>query len=142
MTSADEIVALAGKLFITHSNSAAALRTVVSRAYYGAYHATGDYFVELGLSRGRQHNYHFDLLNCNQSEARLAGQVLEDLRSRRVIADYELEDERVEDRAFAQYAVVSARKIQSLLERLHQEPLRTTVKAGIEAYRQRIGPRG
>jgi hypothetical protein len=115
---------------------------VTSRAYYGAYHATGDFLAELGFARGRQHNYHFDLLNSIQPDARLAGQILDDLRARRLVADYDLHDVRAEDRNVAQLAVVNARQVQSLLEKCRHEPLRSAVKAGIEAYRQRIGPRG
>jgi uncharacterized protein (UPF0332 family) len=141
MTTPEQLVAFAGKLVASHSHTTAALRAAISRAYYGAYHLTGDLLVEMGFSRGRQHNYHHDLLNSGQAEARLAGQLLENLRTSRNLADYELGNPRAEQLRYAQSCVEDAEKVQSLLSDCRQEPLRTAVKSGIEAYRQRIAPR-
>jgi len=141
MTTGDDFIALAGKLFAGTSRSSAILRTVVSRSYYGAYHSTGDFLIELGIKRSHQHNFHLDLIESGQPDAKIAGKLLGDLLSKRRLADYELNDVRAEESKFTELSVEQAREVQSLLSKIRQEPARSAVKVGIEAYRQRIGPR-
>ena len=88
---ADEFLRFAGVLVARYSNDEAALRTAISRAYYGAYHVG----VEL---LGRACTEHLDhgsvrrlLKESGIPSAQRAGLHLDDLQGSRVKADYRLE---------------------------------------------------
>jgi hypothetical protein len=68
-----------------------------------------------------------------------AGQSLGELQSWRVAADYHLDSNRAATRESAKLAVEMAHTVQAQLEQCRQEPTKSAVKAGIEAYRHRIG---
>ena len=133
-----DFIEFAGKLAANPSASPAACRTAISRAYYGAFHSTLSFLQIVGLDAPRGHKLHFDFLESGQPEAFQVGELLSELQSRRVQADYEMGNTRIETVVQARLNAERAFKLLSLLRGLEQEPARSKVKAGIEAYRQRI----
>ena len=88
---AQEFLSLAGKLVASPSASEAACRTAVSRAYYACFHSAKDYLLELGFRVGRDHIEPQRMLMSAGVETSLrAGQLLGNLQSERIRADYDL----------------------------------------------------
>ncbi len=142
MTTGDDFITLAGLLAAGKNPTPIAMRTVTNRAYYGAMHLTREFLASIRVSFDDRHNLHFFLCNSGYREAEQAGKILEGLLDRRMRADYKLDRADVEPTPFAQLSVEMAHEFRSYLDKCRAEPARSTVKAGIEAYRQRIGPRG
>ena len=129
----DDFIQLAGKL-ATHSEPAA-LRSAVSRAYYGAFHLAGEFLAEIDRPVPRNANAHVLLARTLQSlghpDARGAGSLSGDLHSDRIKADYRLDDLRVETTAFARVSVETAHEIRSALDQCRPEPARSQIQASL-----------
>src|SRR5688572_427716 len=139
----DDFLRLARKMVVTHRAEPAALRTVVSRAYYAVFHAKL-YLEQLGFAVPRTENAHLfvqvRLLHANQVEASEIGALLANLHERRKRADYDLADVSFETLEFAAEAVHRADRVRGKLDLCEQEPARTQVKDGIDAYHKSISP--
>jgi hypothetical protein len=138
MTTGDDFIALAGRLATAQNATPVALRTAVSRAYYGAYHLTRQYLTTLAIAPGEEHDLHFDLCNCGNRDANQAGKLLDDLYSRRRLADYKLERADSETENFARFAVELAHEFRSLLNKCRPDPVCFEIATAIKAYRQRV----
>jgi uncharacterized protein (UPF0332 family) len=141
----DEFLQLATKLFAaSRANPSEALcRSVVNRAYYGAFHLAKDFLDNLGYpssGHGLPPNW---LSGSGEESAIRAGQLLADLYSERRRADYELHDPKViarfRDRELVESLLEVAKEIQSLLMKCASEPTRSGVKKGIAEHKQRNG---
>lgn len=149
--SGDDFLKVAGELiapYLTGKKAAseALCRTIISRSYYGAYHMAVAYLVSLGLPSTSNHEIPKRwLVASGDPNAKKAGRLLEDLYSARRRADYLLSDPRAvsesRDLNFVKDQIEWARDVKSKLEACSVEPVRSAVKAGIEAYRQRTGGR-
>lgn len=138
---AQEFLSLAGKLVASPSASEAACRTAVSRAYYACFHSAKDYLIELGFRMGRNHGLPQRMLMSAGVEASLrAGQLLGNLQSERIWADYDLASSRVIDNEIARHCVEVAHEFLTLLTECRQEPLQNTIRTGIETYQRKIAP--
>jgi hypothetical protein len=139
----DQFLALSGKLVTGLHSGPAEYPSALSRAYYGAFHIVLSFLADLQVKTTKDHG---DICRClsesREPDAIEAGRKLTDLQSQRVKADYRLDDLKIERQPAAQLGLERAHEIRSLLERGRTEPARSTAKAGIEAYRQRIGGRG
>jgi uncharacterized protein (UPF0332 family) len=138
---ATEFLDFAGKIAATYSD-AAACRSAISRAYYGAFHIARSFLDRLGSRPYQNANAHVfvqhRLMNCGHNEATRAGRLLQDLFANRLRADYNLPASRVENVDFARTAVEWARRIQSLIESCEQDDASQEIKAGIAEYERRI----
>ena len=139
----DQFLTLSGKLVAGTQSGPAEYRTALSRAYYGAFHIAIVFLAELGITLPRDHG---EVCRClyesGDPDCTEAGRKLSDLQSVRVRADYRLDDSTVERSLAARLGLENAHEIRSLLDRCRQEPRSVAIKAGIEAYRRRISPRG
>ncbi len=140
MIVAEDFLRLAGKLAAVPSADEAQIRTAISRAYYAAFHAAKGCLTAIGVRIGHNHGeLQRFLLESAHSQAVEAGKQLADLHTFRIKADYELSDRIVGSRRFAQDCVETAAEIVAILKELNREPHRQQIKAGIEAYRRKIG---
>jgi uncharacterized protein (UPF0332 family) len=140
MITPSDILKLAGRLALATSADAARFRASISRAYYSAFHATGDYLTSIAIHVGHNHGeLQRSLLVSGVAAAQLAGRRLTDLHSFRIKADYDLRSSVIETRALAQECVERAADILAIIVDLGSEDVRQQVKAGIEAYRRKIG---
>ncbi len=77
------------------SSDEAALRTSVSRSYYGLHHFLTQFILKEGFSLPKSEKKHDivfqDLHNCTVVEVRIIAKFLDDLRDERNDADYELQ---------------------------------------------------
>ena len=95
-----DFISLALKL--ANSRQEAELRTAVSRAYYGAFHAARELLEQCGvgfppkelLGADVHTKVRFCLANADDTETALIANKLSDLRSQRNGADYDLKTER------------------------------------------------
>jgi uncharacterized protein (UPF0332 family) len=136
----EDFIALAGRLAAAPHADEATYRTAVSRSYYGAFHVVRRFFGALTLKVSRDHgDFQRCLIECGHARTALAGRYLNDLHSSRIKADYDLSNSDVAKASHARECVELATDICSLLEQLDAAE-KSLVKAGIEAYRQRIAP--
>lgn len=100
-------------------------RSATSRAYYGAFHAALELFEEFGCaipSSGKSHNLvPICLGKSNVAEARRAGRELSDLHSKRIRADYRLDDVRVGRTETGRRSVEAASDVARLLDVIREE---------------------
>ena len=95
-----DFVSVAVKL--SNSRLEAELRTAVSRAYYGAFHEARELLEECGIGFPQKELFGADvhtkvrycLANADDIDAAVAANKLNDLRSQRNYADYDLKTER------------------------------------------------
>src|SRR5262245_21874293 len=89
-----DFISLAGRL--AASRDEAALRTAVSRAYYGAFHLAIAFLAEIDCPVST--NDHAEpvrrLSNSGNENAITAGRMLNDLQGARIRADYKFNDPR------------------------------------------------
>jgi uncharacterized protein (UPF0332 family) len=137
-----EFIAFAGKLAAMSSGGEAAVRTAVSRAYYGAFHAARELLADLNVSIAANLRSHGLVRQCligsSHAEAMSAGGALHDLHTDRIRADYELSDTRFQSFLFARSRVEKAELILTLLDRCRHEPARSEVRDAINAYLARL----
>src|SRR5687767_5406019 len=88
---ADEFLRIAGVLVAKYSNDEAALRTAISRAYYGAYHVAVDLLSRACTEHLDHGSVRRLLKESGLSLAQRAGRHLDDLQGSRVKADYRLD---------------------------------------------------
>jgi hypothetical protein len=137
----DDFVTLAGRLFAGSPHpSKPLLRTVISRAYYGAFHVCGAYFQELGLPAPSDHGEVWKRLSeSGHPLAVLVGRRLQSLHRARVAADYRLEAKDPARSDFAKAQIELAVEVQSLLAQCREKEARLAIRTGIDAYLKRIG---
>lgn len=137
-----DFISLAVKL--SNSRQEAELRTAVSRAYYGAFHAARELLEQCGvgfppkelLGAEIHMKVRFCLANADDADAMLIANKLSDLRSQRNLADYDLKTERF---SFAHAKNVTAgaqlaREIVDALERWRSEPGLGRFQEKVRAY--------
>jgi uncharacterized protein (UPF0332 family) len=136
MTGAD-FLTLASRL--ATASTEAAWRTATSRAYYAAFHAARELFVDLGFRvphTDQAHNYLYVRLN-NCSNATLIGIAddLHDLRLQRNEADYDLHLAHRQQQA-AHLVATARRAIQSFAAVV--EPVRTQITTAMKDYERNV----
>lgn len=141
----NDFVDYARKTIVMHRGSPAAMRSVVSRAYYGIFHLTRTLLEDMGFHSPRDENSHrfvlIHLANADDETATDAATLLGELHDRRKRADYDLRDTRYETEAFAVDAITRADRAVRLLEMCGAEPLSTKIRDGILSYRAKLsGP--
>lgn len=135
-----DLLRLAGRLVAAPSADQAQFRAAISRAYYSAFHGAADFLARIGLRVGYNHGeLQRTLSACGVAEAQSAGRRLTDLHSFRIKADYDLKSPETETRNIAQQCVELASDILAIVAKLDTDANRPQIKAGIEAYRRKIG---
>jgi hypothetical protein len=138
----DDFIKLAGELYArSASPGEAACRTIVGRAYYGAYHLTLAFLADLGLPLTSDHKMPVRwLIGSGNQVAKKVGRLLEDLYESRRRADYKLDDLRVtrefQELRFVKTHIEMAADVKSLLATAAIEPARSEILAGIESFRR------
>ena len=140
----DDFLQLAGELFArSRTPSEALCRTAISRAYYGVFHLTGDYFDKLGCPSSGHGVGPQWLKASGEPVAMRAAELLSELYSARRSADYELSHPKAIARFcnlnYVRDLIEQANELKSLLASCDKEPVRAVVKTGIEAWREKSG---
>lgn len=138
----NDFLEFARKAIVMHRGSPAALRSVVSRAYYGVFHLARDFLEDLAFQSPKDENSHRFVLiqfaNADDPTATDTATLLGELHERRKRADHDLDDGRYETETFAADALARADRAVRLLEIGGAEPLRTKIREGILSYRAKI----
>lgn len=108
----------------------AALRSVTSRAYYGAYHLTCALF-EFKTDRKIIDMW---LKACSHPDARKLGSLLGNLQTSRNLADYQLDQQSAESPNSARRAIELAREIEALLSVFQDKEVKALVLKEIDAH--------
>ena len=128
---------------LSKSDTTAEYRTAISRAYYAAYNVGVELLEGMGCPISKSAVGHEQLSsNFNNSEdielSKISTQ-LNDLRSKRNIADYRLERTEIENQKNSQAIVMQAEKMIKFLDRSITGPRRDKIAKSINEYRKRIG---
>jgi uncharacterized protein (UPF0332 family) len=119
------------------------LRTSVSRAHYGAFHVALAFVEGLGVRLPKTAAAHDKLrhclLNSDHAASRLAGSILESLRSERNEADYHLRSPRFANRKYTLVQLELARKVADAVAACDHEPVKSRLAVAIRKYAQTIG---
>jgi len=129
-------------LRLSTSPNEADLRSAISRAYYGAFHAARQFLVDVGLRWPRKESYaaeiHIKVRHClsqsGDADAVLAGDQLWSLRDLRNQADYDLDSTKFKLPARVAAGVRLAPAIVDSLQRCHSEPLFSQIRGNIRTY--------
>jgi hypothetical protein len=140
----EAFIQFAGKIAAMQAD-AASCRSVVRRAYYGAFHIARDFLSQLGVVAPKSANTHVfvqhRLAQSGVEPAMDAASLLADLHMDRIEADYELQKTGVETSSFARACVERAVRIESALETCREGQTSERIKTGIAEYERRLQPR-
>jgi uncharacterized protein (UPF0332 family) len=143
----DDFLRVAGELFAPllagkRPVDEALCRTVIGRAYYGAFHLAKAYLDQLGVKTGTHGKPASFLAVSGEAHSLLAGRHLSELYEARRRADYSLSQARVTAECcnlhFVKDQIEKAIEVKALLDKCLVEPVRSQVKAGIEANQARV----
>jgi hypothetical protein len=130
---------LAGTLAQTPGAGPAECRTSISRCYYAAYHVAVSFLDQLGIEPRSGPKGHSavknGLLNSQDAGIIKYGSDLDTLHSERLRADYDLADERPEDKKTAQALVQQSGRMIADLDACRRSPARRTqVQSAIKEW--------
>lgn len=117
-----EFIDFAQHLAIQPATTPASLRSITSRAYYGAFHLAKSLIANLGAPLTVKHDAHVWLLASHSEDAHRAGRLLADLNNARIKADYQLQDSLAETVSFARRSVERAVEVRTLLQKCEGLP--------------------
>jgi uncharacterized protein (UPF0332 family) len=121
---------------LTNQGTEPARRTAISRAYYAAFHVARDWLESLGFvfpDSDRSHAYLWlRLQNCGEAAVEDAGRDLQDLRSERNVADYDLHLPVTAVRAAT--AIQESTVIIRALDAANVEPTRSRIRDEVKRY--------
>lgn len=125
----------------------AGARSALSRAYYAVFHLAHDLLADVASApprNGKSHNLIPIYLKCSTHfDVVGAANLLSDLHSVRIKADYQLRDESVEGVQVARLAVERADRVRLLLDSFRAacaaEPVRQELVDGISKLKGRLG---
>jgi hypothetical protein len=112
-----EFIDLAQHFAVQPAATPALLRSVTSRAYYGAFHLAKELISNLQQPKTSKHDAHVWLTDSKADEAHQAGRILADLNNARIKADYHLDDRSAEAINFARRNVERAVEVRLLLQK-------------------------
>jgi uncharacterized protein (UPF0332 family) len=137
-----EFFALAQKL--AQMRTEPALRSAVSRAYYGAYHCCIQLLREFGFQFSKDASAHEKVAayfnNAAINEIQATADTLTHLRRRRNSADYDIASKEFQNHVDCQLELARAQSIILEIEKYHQEPFRTQLRNGLRNYHAKINP--
>jgi uncharacterized protein (UPF0332 family) len=135
----NDFIDLASKMALAANTNAAGYRTVVSRAYYGAFHLARRMLSDMGFHCRVRDNEHLfvqrHFANCREPEAQEAGRLLGHLHENRKEADYDLHKAQAETQRFALLCVKRADRVRDHLNRCCSPKTLPTVISEMTAYR-------
>jgi hypothetical protein len=140
----NDFLDLASSLFAKNRSPNEALcRTIVSRAYYGAFHLARNYVVQLGFPETDSHRFLSDALTASGEPSVIqAGDFLRNLATARGRADYDLTKpnviRQVQDAAFLKSQIERATDVKkNLLSLASSDEAKATARTGIDAFWRR-----
>ncbi len=132
----NDFLALAAQLISLGAE--AALRTAVSRAYYGAFHSAVALIREMGVALPVGPESHQKVRYCLMESGELsgleAGTALQTLRKHRNRADYDLAASSEFNTTKVRNYINQSRLIIDQLQRCREEPARTRFRVGLRNY--------
>ena len=136
----DEFLKLAVELFTKNRAPSEALcRTIVSRAYYAAFHLARAYTVQLGFPETDKHRFLSDALSASgEPSVTRAGDLLQYLATARGRADYDLAKpnviKQVQNGDYLKGIIESADNVKELLIKANSDQAKAQAKTGISAF--------
>jgi uncharacterized protein (UPF0332 family) len=120
----------------------AELRSAVSRAYYGAFHEALALLHACGIWLPKTEQVHvkvgYCLQDCGDPDGAEAGRALELLKSKRKVADYELDDHRFSASRAVRIEVARARRTLETFDQCRTQPA-TEFRAKVRAHARLLG---
>jgi uncharacterized protein (UPF0332 family) len=118
---ADEFISLAEEM-LQERPAASRCRSIISRAYYGAFHAAQELIADLRLATTHNHGHlQHDFLHSGSANGHEVGTLLESLHSQRVQADYRLQLKHVETIEVSRDVLMDAKRTVQTIVELREE---------------------
>jgi len=137
----NDFIDFASELSATDGIGPAACRTVVSRAYYGAFHLALALVNEFGFFGRRTDNEHrwvqWHFQNCKLPLAQEIGRALQNLHESRKEADYHLARHQPDSPANATACVLRAEQIRKKLGECRDPQIAAQITAEMSDWRRR-----
>jgi len=136
----DDFLKLAEKFCADpRQHNEALCRTIVSRAYYGAFHLARDFVVRLGFPQPSERKVLSDwLVSSGEPSVIRAGDILSDLATARNRADYDLAIpkvvKQVQDVQYLRQTLEQALSVKDLLRQAAAEQSQIVARQGIAKY--------
>jgi len=136
-----EFYTLASEL-VTRSR-ASEIRTAISRAYYAAHNVGAEILSEMGFRISKGSACHADvwnrLRNSSDLDVSKVGLQLAELHSKRILADYRLNQGEGENRVTVQALVEATRRMIKTLDECRSEPRRLQIIKAIRDWESKTG---
>lgn len=136
-------IALAYQLKNDPGQDPAAIRSAVSRIYYGVMHKALEIIERLDkpVVRGTGHHQFVQkvLMNCGHAEFKLAGSMIRDMHDKRCDADYKIDNVSYENMKFAESVFLMAEDVCEIFDRCLASEDAEEIKVGITNYRKILG---
>jgi len=135
-----DFLAVAQKLVQTRGE--AAIRSAASRTYYALFNTGKKLLNDLGFSLPKDASAHellyYRLYNSGIPDINALAITIKKLRSKRIRADYEMNDTGFQSHIECEFDIARAKHIIAQLENCYQQPLRNQLKDGIQEYERKI----
>ena len=133
---------LDGAKNLARSQFEASLRSAISRAYYALLNVAIQFLTELGFSvehgPGAHGQAYRRLFNCGVEPMNKFARTLDELRTLRNQADYNMKSTDFKDQATSVLRVAKAATAIDLFNDSNKEPLRSQIRAGIREYERQM----
>jgi len=127
---------------LARSQFEASLRSAISRAYYALLNEAIQFLIELGFSvehgPGAHGQVYRRLFNCGVSQMDEFSRILDELRTLRNQADYNMKSTDFQNQATSALRVATAAMAIELFNESNKEPLRSQIRTGIREYERKI----
>lgn len=128
---------------LSRSQFEASLRSAISRAYYALLNCTIQLLQGLGFAvdqgPGAHGQTHRRLSNCGIEEMIEFARVLDELRTQRNQADYNMKSAEFQSQANCALRIAKVEIAIGILADCAKEPLRGQIRAGIREYERKLG---
>lgn len=121
---------------LSNNTSPAYLRSAISRSYYAAYHVGGEFLEDIGFVVPQNPEGHKYVENClwgsEDPEIEKAANILGELLTQRIRADYKLDRPEVERPNLARTKIKEAREMIGLIDRCTSRERRSSIFSAIQ----------
>jgi uncharacterized protein (UPF0332 family) len=134
---------ISAKKFV-RSQFEADLRSAISRAYYALFHSAAQFLAELGFHIEQGPGVHGAvrnrLYNCGVEQLVDFAQTMDELRTQRNKADYDMNSKEFQNQAISALKVAAAELASEIVSQCNVEPLRSQIRNNIREYERKINP--
>lgn len=127
---------------LSGGNTVAEYRTAISRAYYATHHVGAEFLERVGCVISKGPSGHEEVIRnlsqCGDLELVDVGSKLSDLRSKRIIADYRLENIKYDNQKTTQAVMIQSERMIQALDRCDSASRRDGIAKAVKEYLRKV----